>query len=193
MHKLRNSLAALSALALTAGLTTVVVAQDEPVTIDTPEGITWILEQQAVDGPAMPERLPQLVLASLVMEDGGAGGNSGCNSWFGDYTLEGDSLTFGPLGSTMMACPGPAMAVEQAFFANLARWRNEVAAGLLERLRSKPEAQGREQLLQLVAEEMPLLPLVTGSIAYVHSFSVRNFQPEPLGIPEFETLDLRPL
>ena len=130
MHKLRNSLAALSALALAGSLTTAVVAQDEPVTIDSPEGITWILEQQAVDGPTMLARLPQLVLASLVMEDGNAGGNSGCNSWFGDYTLEGDSLTFGPLGSTMMACPGPAMAVEQAFIANLgagASWTSDGA------------------------------------------------------------------
>lgn len=44
-----------------------------------------------------------------------------------------------------------------------------------------------------MADELPLLPLVTGGIAYVHSFSVRNFEPDPLVIPEFDRLALRAL
>jgi len=32
-------------------------------------------------------------------------GNDGCNNFFGGYTLEEDSLEFGQLGSTRMACP----------------------------------------------------------------------------------------
>ena len=77
--------------------------------------------------------------------------------------------------------------------ANLARWRNDEATALLRRLRSEPGGENRESLLRLVADEMPLLPLVTGGIAYVHSFGVRNFEPDPLGIPEFDKLDLRAL
>lgn len=32
-------------------------------------------------------------------------GNDGCNNFFGSYTLDEDSLKFGMLGSTRMACP----------------------------------------------------------------------------------------
>ncbi len=121
MHTLRNSLAALAAMALTAGLAASAAAQDDAAPADpgTPEGTTWILHQQAVDGPALLEHLPRLVTASLVMADGKAGGSGGCNSWFSDYVLDGASLTFGSIGSTMMFCQGPAMAVEEAYLANL--------------------------------------------------------------------------
>ncbi len=41
---------------------------------------------------------------------------SGCNRFTGTYTTNGQSLTINPgLASTMMACPEPQMAVEQAF------------------------------------------------------------------------------
>lgn len=50
-------------------------------------------------------------------EQGGAGGNGGCNVYGGSYSLDGDSITFDGLFSTMMACP--ALDVEQAFFAAL--------------------------------------------------------------------------
>ncbi len=80
-----------------------------------------------------------------------------------------------------------------SFHANLARWRNETAVELLRRMRAEGDESGRETLLRLVADEVPLLPLVNGAIAYVHTFSVRNFQPDPLGIPEFEALDIRKL
>jgi len=32
-------------------------------------------------------------------------GNDGCNNFFGGYTLDGNNLKFGMLGSTRMACP----------------------------------------------------------------------------------------
>ena len=32
-------------------------------------------------------------------------GNDGCNNFFGGYTLDGNSLKFGMLASTRMACP----------------------------------------------------------------------------------------
>ena len=82
------------------------------------EGTTWILAQQAVDGALSP--IPDGVLATLLMQDGASGGSGGCNSWFGDYTLDGTSLTFSDIGSTMMFCEGPAGEVEQAYLANLA-------------------------------------------------------------------------
>lgn len=46
--------------------------------------------------------------AHLLLQDDGASktatGNSGCNRFTGAYTVESDSLSFGPLASTRMAC-----------------------------------------------------------------------------------------
>lgn len=38
-------------------------------------------------------------------DDGRVSGTDGCNRYMGSYTESGDSLTFGPLAGTMMACP----------------------------------------------------------------------------------------
>jgi heat shock protein HslJ len=54
------------------------------------------------------------------MTGGSAGGTGGCNTYFADYTLDGTSLSFGPVGSTQMFCEGPGSEVETAYFANLA-------------------------------------------------------------------------
>jgi len=41
----------------------------------------------------------------LDLESSKAGGNASCNNFFSDYTLEGNSLSFGLIATTMMACP----------------------------------------------------------------------------------------
>jgi heat shock protein HslJ len=107
------------------------------------EGTTWILSQQAVDGALAP--LPEGVVATLLMQDGAAGGSGGCNSWFGDYALDGDALTFSRIGSTMMFCEGPQSDVEQAYFANLGSVASYSIAG--------------SQLTLLSADSAPLLVL----------------------------------
>ena len=38
--------------------------------------------------------------------DGTLNGNVGCNGFGGDFTVEGDTITFGPIVSTMMFCEG---------------------------------------------------------------------------------------
>jgi heat shock protein HslJ len=40
-------------------------------------------------------------------EDDKVSGSGGCNTYQGAYTVDGDSLTFGPLATTMMACSEP--------------------------------------------------------------------------------------
>ena len=47
--------------------------------------------------------------------DGQAGGNAGCNTYGGSYTVKGSNLTFGPMMSTMMACEITVMDQEQAY------------------------------------------------------------------------------
>ena len=39
-----------------------------------------------------------------LAKDGSAAGAGGCNRYFGTWTRKGDGLTFGKMGSTMMAC-----------------------------------------------------------------------------------------
>ena len=47
-------------------------------------------------------------------EDGTVTGNSGCNGLGGDYTVEGDQITFGEFVSTLIACEDPIMTQEGA-------------------------------------------------------------------------------
>lgn len=47
-------------------------------------------------------------------EDGTVSGSSGCNGLGGEYTVEGDQITFGEFVSTLMACEDPIMSQEEA-------------------------------------------------------------------------------
>lgn len=69
----------------------------------------------SIDGKAMDEPPPTL----RFMADGGAGGFAGCNRWMAAATLTGEGLAFERPATTMMACPGAAMATEQSFLAAL--------------------------------------------------------------------------
>jgi heat shock protein HslJ len=40
-------------------------------------------------------------------------GSGGCNTYQGTYTVDGESLTFGPLAATLMACSDPEGVMEQ--------------------------------------------------------------------------------
>lgn len=58
--------------------------------------------------------------------DGKLSGNVGCNSFSGDYKVDGSTITFGPIVSTMMACADPIMEQESAvlsMFANSATFK----------------------------------------------------------------------
>jgi heat shock protein HslJ len=54
---------------------------------------------------------------------GRASGYSGCNQWFAQVDTA-DGLSFGGVGMTRRACPGPAMETERSFGAMLAATRN---------------------------------------------------------------------
>ena len=47
-------------------------------------------------------------------------GSAGCNTYNGTYTVDGSSISFGPLATTKMACPVAETAVETAYLAGLA-------------------------------------------------------------------------
>ena len=79
------------------------------------EGTEWALQQLAVD--AALTDVPSDVVATLFLQDGQASGAAACNTFSGDYTLDGDALTFGPMLSTMMVCEGEKASTEASYLA----------------------------------------------------------------------------
>lgn len=75
----------------------------------------WTLE--AFGGASELEPAAADVTTTLKMSGGTANGSGGVNSFSAEYEApEGDAVTFGPVTSTMMAGPEPAMEQEARFF-----------------------------------------------------------------------------
>jgi heat shock protein HslJ len=70
---------------------------------------------RGVDRRTAPDGLRHLTV-TLDGADGRAYGNGGCNHWFAPYSLEGDKLSFGKIGSTRKLCAEALMEQEQRFF-----------------------------------------------------------------------------
>jgi heat shock protein HslJ len=68
--------------------------------------LEWIGERPLIDNSH---------LTMTLGNDGRAYGNAGCNHWFASYRLEGDSLRFGPVGSTRKLCAPALMEQEHRF------------------------------------------------------------------------------
>ncbi len=123
MMRMRSAVATLAALALSTTLAGAAIAADEtepepgPIGVFSIEGMSWLLTGQAIDGEIVP--VPDGVVVSLFMENDRAGGDGGCNNYFASYEIDGFDVTFDEIGSTLMACAGPASDVESAYFANL--------------------------------------------------------------------------
>lgn len=74
---------------------------------------SWTLTSYGTAGapvPAVEDSGAQLTFN----EDGTVTGNSGCNGFGGDYTVEGNEITFGQIVSTLMACEDLRMQQEAA-------------------------------------------------------------------------------
>jgi heat shock protein HslJ len=82
------------------------------------EGVTWELVAYVDSAGNLTQSLPEAP-ATLTLQDGQATGVTGCNNYFGTYAIDGEKLVIQPMGSTMMACPEPQMAQEQAYIAAL--------------------------------------------------------------------------
>ena len=67
---------------------------------------TWRLDSYGAPGNTTPAA-PDVDTSIVFKEDGKIEGNVGCNGFGGDYTVEGNTITFGPIVSTLMFCEGP--------------------------------------------------------------------------------------
>ena len=109
------------------------------------EGTSWTLVKIG-DQEITLETPPTLTVGA----DGAVSGSTGCNTYNGTATIEGDSISFGDLATTMVHCSGAPGITETAFLAAV----NEVEAFAI-------DSQGRlvlEDGVVLVfepAEEVP--------------------------------------
>jgi heat shock protein HslJ len=74
-------------------------------------GTSWRLVE------ANGQLVPEGVEATITFEEGGqVSGSGGCNSYGGTYSVDGNSITFSQIISTMMACQDEGvMALESTF------------------------------------------------------------------------------
>jgi len=80
------------------------------------EGPRWVLEALDRGRP-----VPEGVEIGLAFDGDKVTGTGGCNRYFGTVSSEGPgNLSFGGMGTTMMACPEPAMESEQRYLKTLA-------------------------------------------------------------------------
>jgi heat shock protein HslJ len=77
---------------------------------DELDGTTWLLRDPIA---------PAGVLVTLSFGDGNVTGFAGCNRFRGTYSLDGDTLSFGPMMTTQMACEPEVMAFEDTVLKRL--------------------------------------------------------------------------
>ena len=118
MRTLRTTLSVVIAILLTAALAAGTVALDAGLRrAGSIEATPWQLTALTVDGTLTD--VPENVTSTLLLLDGEATGTGACNSFFARYTLSGDTLRFGPIGTTRVACPEPSGSVEASYLAAL--------------------------------------------------------------------------
>lgn len=125
MQRLVIGCALLAVAALTAGCMSYGPAAGSAGGSVPLEGTQWRLTELG-GRPARPagEDAPNL---RLTAADKRAGGNTGCNSFGGEYTLSGESLRFGMLASTRRACTDEALNAQEGTYLraleNVHTWR----------------------------------------------------------------------
>jgi heat shock protein HslJ len=75
-------------------------------------GTEWRLTSLTGHDPAALASINRPVVMRFRSDE--VSGSSGCNGFGGTYTIDRGRIVFGPLMGTMMACPQPAMSIEQA-------------------------------------------------------------------------------
>ncbi len=105
-------------LTLTDGTVRLTLVDKEVAAPDQPlEGTRWVLDG-IVSGDAVSS-VPVGVIASIRIANGRVDVAAGCNTGGGTIQVTADTLTFGPIALTKMACEGGPMAAEAAVTAVL--------------------------------------------------------------------------
>ena len=83
---------------------------------DIVTGKSW--QPVALDGESISDETPLFVQFTA---DGKMTGHGGCNGFFGNYEVAGETFDIGPIGATRMSCPEPVMDLETRFLDALDR------------------------------------------------------------------------
>jgi putative lipoprotein len=86
-------------------------AGSAPLTNPDLVGTDWILGD--LPGQVLADVRPTIAFSG----DGTVSGTGGCNTFGGNYTVDGSKLTFGPLNSTKKSCGEAVDTVETAYLA----------------------------------------------------------------------------
>jgi len=78
-------------------------------------GLEWLAE--TIRDFEVADRIASTL---TISSDGKVAGSGGCNRYFGNATIDGETIIFSELATTHMACREEAMAQESAFLAALA-------------------------------------------------------------------------
>jgi heat shock protein HslJ len=73
---------------------------------------TWSLGSMVKDG-ATVAIVPGTTITAKFTSDGSVNGAAGCNNYFASYTVSGNTMKVGPVGSTLMFCGAPAGVMNQ--------------------------------------------------------------------------------
>ncbi len=73
------------------------------------------------DGDALVSAVAGSEFTATFSEDGTVQGTTGCNTYSGPYTVDGEAMEIGPLASTQMACAEDPMAQEAGYLGALDR------------------------------------------------------------------------
>ena len=97
--------------------------EGQPASAESLAAETWVLTSYG--SPDQPQAVMEDAVISLNYEpiQGRLGGSSGCNSYFGEVTIDEDQQAFsvGPLGMTRKACAQPIMEQETTYISMLER------------------------------------------------------------------------
>jgi len=116
---MRKSSRIIIAAILMAGMTACNSGSDGPAVPDQAEivslaGSEWVLQAFGPEDEDLVADSPTITVTFGA--DSTFAGSAGCNHYFGRFlTPGGDSLAMGEAGSTMMACPEPAMTQEYRY------------------------------------------------------------------------------
>ena len=105
-------------------------------------------------------------------------GSGGCNDYSGSYTLDGTSVTIGPLASTRKACEQEIMDQEMAFFAALQTPATVEQRGAVVNLRDADGAtRGHAERAIVRAGPRPHVALHIGAQDFLIGVQSRHPQP----------------
>jgi heat shock protein HslJ len=85
-------------------------------------GREWTMVMVNNGKQAVASALPGVTVTATFAEDGMVSGSSGCNSYGGTYTIDGNAISFGPLAGTEKLCTAEGvMEQERAYLDALSR------------------------------------------------------------------------